>query len=135
MNIKKGINFLFPVLIFSSVLFLNSCTKDDDTGPGSDDRVKYTGTWTCKETVQGQAPTTFILTISTYGLSDTLIVNNFNQLGNSTETIWLISDNSITIPFQQVTLVDISGFGFYNDKKLNLNYDADGESVTAECTK
>lgn len=126
------LNFVLVIALFFS---LSSCTKDDTTGPGIDDRDKYLGSWFCKETVQGQAPNTFTITINSSGISDTLVVNNFNQLGNSTQTIWLVSDNSITIPSQQVTQVDISGFGFYSNGKLNLTYDADNESATALCSK
>ena len=122
-------------LIFCLSILIASCAKDDQLEPGGDERSKYTGTWNCKETVQGQASTTFSISVSISGNSDTLLVSNFNQLGNSTQTLWLISGNSITIPSQQVTSVVLSGFGLYSNSKMTLNYSSDAETVTAECTK
>ena len=123
------------IILAGVIILISSCAKDDSFSPGADDRERYLGNWTCKETVQGQTPTTFTITVSSFGETDTLLVKNFNQLGASTSALWLVSDNSITIPSQQVTQVALSGFGFYKDGKLDLTYTADGESVTAVCTQ
>ncbi len=134
MNPLRNSNTFF-ILLAVVITLLYSCAKDDSFSPNADDRERYLGNWICKETVQGQTPTTFTITVSSFGDTDTLQVKNFNQLGASTSALWLVSDNSITIPAQQVTQVALSGFGFYKDGKLDLTYTADGESVTADCTR
>lgn len=122
-------------LLMIVIMGISSCAKDDTTSPAGDGRDQYLGSWICKETVQGQAPSTFTITVNSFGESDTLLVKNFNQLGTGTQTLWLVSSNSITIPLQTITQVEISGFGFYDKGKLNLTYNADNESVTAVCTQ
>ena len=84
MKLNKNKYSGFTILLFATVLLISSCAKDDTTGPGSDDRDRYLGEWTCVETEQGQAPTTFMITISSFGDADTLVVNNFNHLGGTT---------------------------------------------------
>jgi len=128
--------FSLVVFLFVAVAF-NACTDDnaaDPDIPGSD-RDKYTGNWLCKETVTGSASNTFTINIQKHGVYDTLYVYNFNNLGASYYAIWLISSNSITIPMQTITQVDLSGTGFYNSGKLNLSYSSDNDQVTALCTQ
>ncbi len=123
------------MLLFPAMLLISSCAKDDTTGPGADDRDKYVGSWSCKETPAGQPSVTFTIDISKAGESDTLIVNNFNQLGGGTQAIFLVAGNSVTIPTQSITAVIVSGSGFYSADKLNLNYSADSDQLTAICTR
>jgi hypothetical protein len=112
--------------------------SEEDTGdpsiPGSD-RDKYTGSWLCKETYAGNPSNTFTINVQKHGSDDTLYVYNFNNLGSSFYTIWLISGNSVTIPNQDVspTQVNISGSGFYDDGEINLTYTSDGDNVSADC--
>lgn len=130
---------LFIGLIFIGLLGLQGCAEDD-TGdpsiPGSD-RDKYVGNWLCKETYAGSAPNTFTINIQKVGSQDTVFVYNFNNLGSSFYTIWLISGNSITIPNQDVspTAVNIQGTGFYSDGEVSLTYTSDGDNVSALCTR
>src|SRR5688572_23063731 len=96
------------------LLILNGCVDDnaaDPDIPGSD-RDKFVGAWICKETVQGNAPNTFTIQIQKHGEDDTLLVYNFNNVGAPDYAVWIISDNSITIPAQTITQIDIAGSGF-----------------------
>lgn len=129
----------FIGLILMAFIGIQGCTEED-TGdpsiPGSD-RDKFTGNWLCKETYQGAAPNTFTINIQKHGADDTLYVYNFNNLGSSYFTIWLVSGNSVTIPNQDVspTQVNLSGSGFYSNGEVNLNYTSDGDVVSANCTR
>jgi hypothetical protein len=125
------------IFLLIPLFFLNSCVDDNNAEPeipGSD-REKFLGSWLCKETVTGNAPNTFTINIQKQGDGDTLKVVNFNNLGNPTSAYWIVVDNSINIPAQTITQVDIAGSGYFNDNKLILNYSSDGESVTASCTR
>ena len=130
---------IFIGLIIIAFVGLQGCAQED-TGdpsvPGSD-RDKYVGNWLCKETYAGSAPNTFTINVQKVGSQDTVFVYNFNNLGSSFYTIWLISGNSITIPNQDVspTAVNIQGTGFYNDGEISLTYTSDGDNVSALCTR
>ena len=124
------------LLLISLALFFSACADDnagDPNIPGSD-RDKFTGDWLCKETVTGSTPTTFTITIQKHGNDDTLYVYNFNNIGAPFYAVWLVSTNSVTIPAQTISQVDISGSGLYDNDKININYTSDGESVSATCT-
>jgi len=125
------------ILIFFGWSMFSSCTDEnngDPNIPGSD-RDKFVGDWLCEETVAGNAPNTFTITIQKHGVEDTVYVYNFNNLGAPYYAIWLISSNSVTIPNQDVTQVNLIGSGVYTNNKIELNYSSDGESVTATCTQ
>jgi len=132
----KNSRCYFFVVVLLAVLF-NGCTDDDGADPNipGSDRDKYTGNWLCKETIAGNSPNTFTINIQKHGADDTLYVYNFNNLGASNYTIWLISENSVTIPMQSVTSTDVSGTGFYNSDKISLNYSSDSDQLTALCTR
>ncbi|HMT29194.1 MAG TPA: hypothetical protein PKD91_07945 [Bacteroidia bacterium] len=123
--------------LISLITILNSCVDDnaaDPNIPGSD-RDKFVGSWLCKETVTGSAPNTFTITIQKYGNDDTLRVYNFNNLGAQDYAVWLVSGNSVTIPNQTITQIDIAGSGFYSNDKIALNYSSDADQITATCTQ
>lgn len=126
---------LLPV--FGLILLIGSCAPDnngDPNIPGSD-RDKFVGSWLCKETVTGNAPNTFTITIAKHGSDDTLYVYNFNNLGAPSYAIWLVSGNSVTIPAQTITQIDLLGSGVYSNGKINLNYSSDSDQISAICTQ
>ncbi len=133
----KSISFrlVLALVLFASVF--SSCTDDDPADPNipGSDRDKFTGSWLCRETLSGSSPVTFTVNIQKHGVDDTLYVYNFNNLGAPFYAIWLVSSNSVTIPAQTITQIDIAGSGFYTNGKINLNYSSDGDSYTAECTR
>jgi hypothetical protein len=126
----------FILVAFASVVF-HACVDDNNAEPDlpGADRDKFVGNWLCKETITGTTPTTFTINIQKYGSNDSLVVYNFNNLGSPYYAYWIVSGNSVTIPAQTITQVDISGTGIFNNSKINLSYNSDGESVSAECTK
>lgn len=119
-----------------AVLMLQSCAEEnaEPDVPGSD-RDKFTGTWLCRETFAGSAPTTFTIEITKHGSVDTLYVSNFSNIGASFNALWLIAENSVTIPPQTISQTTFSGTGFYNDGEISLTYTSDGDGVTAKCTR
>ena len=123
-------NYFKYILIAAITVFISSCAEDDTT-IGTD---QYVGQWSCKET-QGSVSTTFTITISKHGSQDTLDVYNFDNLGSNEKAIFIVNENSVTIPSQTVTGFSISGYGTYSNDKLNLNYDVDMDTYTAVCTK
>lgn len=121
-------------------LFVASCS-DETVDPAVDVRDKFTGSWLCKETITGSAPTTFTITISKVGSGDSLKISNFSNYGTSSpQTYAEVSGNSIVIPQQYITTTAISvqGSGIYSNsggEKISLNYSTDGQSASAVCTK
>lgn len=131
MKINKNLFYLF----ISSTLLFASCAEEDDNLPG-DDRDQYTGSWLCKETPAGMAPTTFTINISKTGISDSLFVSNFDNLGANEKALFIVSGNSVAIPFQDVSGFSVTdGSGTLSDGKILLSYKVDNESYTAECTQ
>jgi len=120
-------------------LFIASCS-DETVDPTVDARDKFTGSWLCKETISG-TPSSFTITISKVGSSDSLKISNFSNYGTSSpQTYAEISGNSIVIPFQNITTTGIAvqGSGIYSSsggEKINMNYTTDGQTATAVCTK
>lgn len=128
------------LLAGSFLMLLASCT--DDTGditPDSDVRDKFTGDWSCKETINGTF-TTFTINISKVGDGDSLLIKNFSNYGDFTNTYAEVAVNSVTIPFQKigVTQIPVSGSGVYSSAggtdKITMNYNTDGQAATAVCT-
>ncbi len=132
--LKIFIRYIFYFL--SVVILFSSCTDDNQADPNipGSDRDKFTGDWLCKETI-GSASTTFTISIQKHGDNDTLYVYNFNNIGAPFRAIWLVSGNSVTIPNQNISQVDIAGSGLFNNNKINLNYTSDTETVSAVCTQ
>jgi hypothetical protein len=125
------------ILITVSLIF-TSCAKDEDTtpsGPGSD-RDKFLGTWLCSETLQNGPTTVFTIKIESQGSEDTIRISNFNNLGSPYAAIALVSGNSMVIPAQQITQVDIAGSGLFNSQgKILMNYTADTDTLSAVCSQ
>lgn len=131
------IRFNKLIVLIAFLGFIASCAPDengDPNVPGSD-RDKFVGSWLCKETISGSSPNTFTITISKHGDDDTLYVYNFNNLGSPFYAVWLVSGNSVTIPAQTITQIDLQGSGIYNNDKISLNYSSDMDQIAATCTQ
>ncbi|HNQ13409.1 MAG TPA: hypothetical protein PKH65_05445 [Bacteroidia bacterium] len=119
-------------LLVMIILGLSSCAEEDNPVPSADDRDKLVGTWTCKETVTGGPITFFEVNFQKQGSIDTMVMKNFNNLGNTTSTLCVVIGNSITIPFQNVTLVSLQGSGTYSGGVVNMTYTADSDQISAQ---
>lgn len=120
-------------LFFISAIagFISSCTDENELIT----RDKYIGTWTCKETQAGLAPTTFTIRMEALGSEDSLYVYNFDNLGQNERALFIVSSSSVVIPAQSVTGFTISGSGILSGNKLNMDYTVDSDNYSAECTK
>lgn len=122
----------FKLILIAGILFIiSSCAKDETSLPVD----KYVGEWTCVETPSTGGATTFTITINKFGNEDTLHVYNFDNLGSTEKAIFVVNENSVVIPSQTVTGFVISGYGTYNNGKINLNYKVDTDSYTAVCSQ
>lgn len=129
--------YLTYILLATLSLLTYSCSKDDDTttSGSTDDRTKFVGTWACEEDIIGGPTTIFSISITTHGDEDSVYIYNFNNLGDPLFAVGLVADNSLVIPNQSITQVDILGSGVYSSNKIFMNYTADSDSLSAVCTK
>ncbi|MBL7923191.1 MAG: hypothetical protein JNL88_03235 [Bacteroidia bacterium] len=128
------------LLAISSLLLFSACSEEDGSDPFVDERLKFLGTWSCKETI-GTSTMTFPIIITSYGESDSVRISNFSNYGNNAVALGLISGKSIVIPNQQIGITNIvvQGSGLYSSQgaseKITMNYISDGQNATAVCTK
>jgi hypothetical protein len=114
--------------ITAVALFLASCEKEDDSPENSvDARDKFVRSWSCSETSQTQGTSNYTITISKdVTSSNQIIVKNFYQLGNSTNTIMIVDGNNVVINSQNVSGHIIAGSGHYNSSSsLTFDFTAD----------
>jgi hypothetical protein len=129
-------------LLISVIALLSSCSDDsNDVGsPLSDARDKFTGTWLCKETINGST-LTFTIVINKVGSEDSVSIKNFSGYSDLTFAGAYVSSSSLTIPQQAIgtTSIPVQGSGIYSDaggtEKITMNYNTDGQAATAVCTK
>lgn len=127
-------------LCLLGLLLMTSCAEEDAADPSVDDREKFLGGWLCKETINGSI-STFPITVSSFGESDTVRISNFSNYGNTAVALGLVSGNSLTIPNQEIgiTNIPVQGSGIYvnqgANEKINMTYTSDGNSATAVCTR
>jgi hypothetical protein len=123
--------FILCYFLLFGILFLASCTKDDEIIT----RDQYIGTWSCKETENQLAPTTFSISMEALGTEDSLRVYNFNNLGASEHAIFIVNSSSVVIPSQYIDSFLVSGSGTLSNNKINLTYTVDSDHYTAECSQ
>ena len=116
---------------------MTSCAKDDENQPSTpgSDRDKFVGTWLCSESISNGPTTVFTLNITKQGSADTIYIYNFNNLGSPFYAIGLVSGNSLVIPSQDITQVSILGTGIFTQDKIQMNYTADSDTLSATCSK
>ncbi len=131
---------LLRILFLLPLLYFASCSEDNSSTPTIDARDKFTGTWSCKETISGTTQI-FNIQISKIGVEDSVNISNFSNYGSTADAIAFISGNSLTIPTQNigVTGIPVGGTGIYSSnavtQKITMNYSTDGSSASAICTK
>ena len=115
------------------LLFISSCTKDDDST--ADPRDRFTGNWTHVEQSANFGTTTYTISISKSNSDNTnIIVKNFYQLGTSTSAIVAVSDNNLTVGQQLVSGQNIHGSGALTNSKINWTYYTDDGANKDTCT-
>ncbi len=120
MRKNKEILFLLTLVM----LAFSACTpENDNTG---DDRDKFTGSWTCRDsnTITGVTDPLYSVSISKVGVDDTIMISNFYNLGGSTFVKAVISGTSVVIPNQYDDSYLINGSGIYSNSEVKLNYSA-----------
>ena len=131
---------LLRCLLLLPLLYFASCSEDNSSTPTIDARDKFTGSWSCKETISGTTQI-FSIQISKIGTDDSVNISNFSNYGSTADAIAFISGNSLTIPTQNigVTGIPVGGTGIYSSngvtQKITMNYSSDGSSASAICTK
>lgn len=120
MRKNKEILFLLTLVM----LAFSACTpENDNTG---DDRDKFTGSWTCRDsnTTTGVTDPLYSVSISKIGVDDTIMISNFYNLGGSTFVKAVVSGTSVVIPNQYDDSYLINGSGIYSNSEVKLNYSA-----------
>jgi hypothetical protein len=120
--------------------FIASCQNEDDSTPGGggtpDSRNYFKGEWTCTES-GGVTP--FSISIDSHGSADTIYINNFANYGGSAVALGLVSGLSLSIPGQNIgiTSIFVQGSGVMNSQhtRITMDYVADGDTISAECTR
>lgn len=132
----KNYRLLTGIIIFSSIVILDSCKKDNNNtpqNPTADVRDKYTGTWHCFETDKKDNTTRkFDVTISTdQSNSSKILMANFYELVNTTAYA-IVADPKVNIPSQKISNFTISGDGtFVSNTKITWTYTVnDGADIT-----
>jgi len=119
---RKDKEILFLLILV--MLAFSACTpENDNTG---DDRDKFTGSWTCRDsnTTTGVTDPLYSVSISKVGVDDTIMISNFYNLGGSTFVKAVISGTSVVIPNQYDDSYLINGSGIYSNSEVKLNYSA-----------
>ena len=110
MKMGKIYRFALVLALITSAI---SCSKSDQsTSGGSDARDNIVGNWTCDENSKISGNASYTVNISkNVASTDGIIMKNFYQLGNNTNTLATQDGNNITIPTQSVSGYSINGFG------------------------
>ncbi len=98
----------FAMMVFS----MASCQKDVEE---FDVRLDWVGSWTCNEVTGNFAPQVYQVEISEYGSGDQVSVTGLYGQGNQFVVYANVTSKSITIPFQTVDAINISGSGTINN--------------------
>ncbi len=119
------------LLVFTFIILLAGCAKDEDIA--EDARDKFIGSWTCKETDQTGASSTFTVTFSKVGVADSMRIANFADLGNA---LVIVNENTLVFPAQTIEGFNLTnGTGNYANQKITMTYKLDNETYTAECKR
>lgn len=133
-NINRK-NFTLLKCMAVSALLFTSCAKENNDDL-TDARDKFAGSWTCKETDNTGASTSFNITFEKTGVADSMRITNFAQLGNNVKALVLVNGNALSFPNQTVDNFSLTnGTGNYSNQKITMTYKLDNDSYTAECKR
>lgn len=128
--------YLGALFICFSLLVISCAPEDTPTPTATDERDKIIGTYTCEETENGNSVTTFDISIrKTSTKSDTVLIDNFYNIGNQYKVIGLYSNNSLRISTQNVSSFGFQGEGTFNgSNKISFTYKATVGGTANNCT-
>ncbi len=119
----------FVLAAFAATMF-SACAPDDDNVE-LDERDKFTGSWTCRDTSYTDASLrTYGVTVEKSGEGNQILLRNFYQLGSSNSVTAEVSGNSIVVPSQVVDDYTINGSGVFSGQKFSITYSATLGSAT-----
>lgn len=126
-----------PLIILVVVLFVVSSCDDEIFGPRS-----FQGVWKATEYDSDYSSMTFEVGIDYFpGDSSRVLIGNFSNLGLDYDVTADLSGLDLTIPFQSVDgrggrfRISGSGRASSNIRRIDLNYEVDGDEFTAVFTK
>ena len=138
----KQINFFLKITTALCLLFVVSCTPEEETPDSADPRDKYVGTWSCAEKSQLYFDYSYQANISKSTTNSTdIIIENFYNLGFQTSVVATLNGASFEILQQTVSAQVISGSGSSSGSNvINFSYTADDlggtpDNVTVKFTK
>jgi hypothetical protein len=128
---------LKPLILLVIVLFTASSCDDEIFGPRT-----FQGVWKATEYDSDYNPMTFEVGIDYYpGDSSRILIGNFSNLGLDYDVTANLSGLDLTIPFQSVDgrggkfRISGSGRASTNIRRIDLDYEVDGDEFTAVFTK
>ena len=113
-------NIFCFIIITAFISAIISCKKSDDTTPST-----FTGTWhvTSNHTITTQQH--WDMTIVAGSSASEILLDNFDQIGNTNHVTATVSGSSFTIPQQTVSSTVFKGTGSLSNGNLSFNYTAD----------
>lgn len=134
-------NRFLTLMGFVGLLFVSSCSKDDEVNPTdpTDDRAKFRGTWAVAEKSKEFGASTYNVTITDSTTSSHLLIAYLYSFKR--KTVASVNDNNLFIPAQVIDGVNVAGSGVLeNPKRISLKYTVQMtktkfDTVTAILTK
>ncbi|MFZ4704553.1 MAG: hypothetical protein ACOYMF_00960 [Bacteroidales bacterium] len=132
----KNLLKLLVIVMFLSVL--NACEPDTQTGPDTDVRDNFVGTWTFSESSPNRSVnSTYSVVISKNpSNSSQVLLSNFTAAGSGTSAYGIVTSTSITVPSQTIAtdyIVDGSGI-LSNSSTMNWSYSYTAGGDKTDCT-
>lgn len=128
--------FVF-IYVFLTLVFYNSCKKDEDTNPGG--VTGFEGTYQVRENCNNNGYSGYSMNIK--GTTNTNQVNlyNFFNLGTSKSVFGEVNGLEINIPLQTYSGFNLYGTGTIKGSSLVINFSVDDgvmvDSCSANCLK
>jgi hypothetical protein len=133
----KPITKILTYSFSAGMLFLASCTPDDQEPVPKDSRDQYLGTWTCSENSKqnGQSTYNVNLKINTSD-KDQMLIDNLYNYGFNKTAYFIINASAISIPSQTYSGSNtLSGSGtISSSSKINLTFYVKDGASTDTCT-
>jgi hypothetical protein len=111
----------FPIWLLTAVL-MNAC-EDSPFFPNDDIISSIEDTWHCSEESSLFGSQSYLVDISRYEPnSDSIVLDNFYNIGFGKEVIAVVNGQDITIPSQVVDGFTISGTGHIQNSATSISF-------------